>query len=573
MKKLLRFLKDYRRDSILSPLFKMLEALLELLVPLIMASIIDRGIGQGDTGYIVRMCLLLAALAVAGLACSVSAQFFAARASAGFAARVRHALFAHIQTLSYSDIDRMGTSAMITRMTSDVNQLQTGVNLTLRLLLRSPFIVFGSMIMAFTISVRSALIFAGAIPVLSVVIFAIMLWCIPRYKQAQEKLDGLLRRTRESLSGVRVIRAFCREDKMVEDFDSQNESLTRTQLHVGRVSVLLNPLTYVIVNLAILLLIHSGAIQVNAGALSQGQVVALYNYMAQILVELIKLANLIINITKSVACGNRIEAVLETGGEMTSPQKMPRIGGDTVVAFHPVCLRYGRSGADSLTDIDFSVKPGQTVGIIGGTGCGKTSLVNLIPRFYDVSEGSVEVDGADVREYPLNALRRKIGVVPQNAVLFHGTIRENLRWGKKDATDDEIYDALQTAQAKSVALEKGGLDYVLEQDGANLSGGQKQRFTIARALVGKPEILILDDSASALDFATDAALRQALRALTPRPTVFVVSQRVSSIQHADLIVVLDDGAVAGMGTHESLLASCQVYAEIYASQTRGEGAQ
>ena len=360
---------------------------------------------------------------------------------------------------------------------------------------------------------------------------------------------------------------------MVEDFDSQNESLTRTQLHVGRVSVLLNPLTYVIVNLAILLLIHSGAIQVNAGALSQGQVVALYNYMAQILVELIKLANLIINITKSVACGNRIEAVLETGGEMTSPQKMPLIGGDTAVAFHHVCLRYGRSGADSLTDIDFSVKPGQTVGIIGGTGCGKTSLVNLIPRFYDVSEGSVEVDGADVREYPLNALRRKIGVVPQNAVLFHGTIRENLRWGKKDATDDEIYDALQTAQAKSVALEKGGLDYVLEQDGANLSGGQKQRFTIARALVGKPEILILDDSASALDFATDAALRQALRALTPRPTVFVVSQRVSSIQHADLIVVLDDGAVAGMGTHESLLASCQVYAEIYASQTRGEGAQ
>ncbi|MGM9650747.1 MAG: ABC transporter ATP-binding protein [Faecousia sp.] len=572
MKKLLRFLKDYRRDSILSPLFKMLEALLELLVPLIMASIIDRGIGQGDTGYIVRMCLLLAALAVAGLACSVSAQFFAARASAGFAARVRHALFAHIQTLSYSDIDRMGTSAMITRMTSDVNQLQTGVNLTLRLLLRSPFIVFGSMIMAFTISVRSALIFAGAIPVLSVVIFAIMLWCIPRYKQAQEKLDGLLRRTRESLSGVRVIRAFCREDKMVEDFDGQNESLTRTQLHVGRVSVLLNPLTYVIVNLAILLLIHSGAIQVNAGTLSQGQVVALYNYMAQILVELIKLANLIINITKSVACGNRIEAVLETGGEMTSPRKMPQTGGDPAVAFHHVRLRYGRSGADSLTDIDFSVKPGQTVGIIGGTGCGKTSLVNLIPRFYDVSEGSVEVDGADVREYPLNALRRKIGVVPQNAVLFHGTIRENLRWGKKDATDDEIYDALQTAQAKSVALEKGGLDYVLEQDGANLSGGQKQRFTIARALVGKPEILILDDSASALDFATDAALRQALRALTPRPTVFVVSQRVSSIQHADLIVVLDDGVVAGMGTHESLLASCQVYAEIYASQTRGEGA-
>ncbi len=571
MKKLLIYLKDYKKESVLGPLFKLLEASLELLVPLVMAAIIDNGIANADKPYIIYMCLILVGLGMIGLVCSITAQYFAAKASAGFAKQLRHALFAHIQGLSFSEIDTLGTSTMITRMTSDMNQVQTGVNLTLRLLLRSPFVVFGAMIMAFTINAHAALVFAAAIPVLSAVVFGIMIWCIPLYKKVQTKLDKVLSITRENLTGVRVIRAFCKEEEEIQEFKSGNEELTRIQKFVGRISALMNPGTYVIINAAIVFLIWIGAIQVSVGVITQGAVVALYNYMSQILVELIKLASFIINITKSVACGNRIQDIFEIHSSLALTDRMPSPDANAnIVEFRRVNLCYQNAGNSALTDIDFSVKRGETIGIIGGTGAGKSSLVNMIPRFYDATDGEVLVDGINVNDYPLEVLRSKIGVVPQRAVLFKGTIRENMQWGKKEATDAEIYEALSTAQAKDVADSKGGLDYMIEQGGKNLSGGQKQRFTVARALVKQPEILILDDSASALDFATDAALRKAIREMKNRPAVFIVSQRASSIQHADQIIVLDDGKIAGIGESEDLLQSCEVYREIYDSQFKKE---
>ena len=572
MKKLIVYLKDYKKESILGPLFKLLEALLELMVPLVMAAIIDKGIASGDKTYIVRMSLLLVGLGIVGLIFSITAQYFAAKASVGFVKKLRHVLFKHIQSLSYSELDTLGTSTMVTRMTSDMNQVQSGMNLTLRLLLRSPFVVFGSMIMAFTIDVKAALVFVAAIPVLSVVVFGIMLWCIPLYKRVQEKLDKVLGITRENLTGVRVIRAFCKEQEEIEEFTTRNQDLTKMQKYVGRVSALMNPVTYIIINLAIAYLIWIGALQVQRGILTQGAVVALYNYMSQILVELIKLANLIINITKSVACGNRIQAVLELEPSLKNGTiNTSEAEGNAVVEFKDVSLSYSRGGEPALSHISFSVYRGETVGIIGGTGSGKSSLVNLIPRFYDASAGQVLVNGTDVKKYNMESLRNKIGVVPQKAALFKGSIRDNLRWGKKDASEDEIYEALEAAQAREIVDGKEGrLDYVIEQGGRNLSGGQKQRLTIARALVRRPQILILDDSASALDFATDAALRKAIRELSGRPTVFIVSQRTSSIQHADKIIVLDDGNIAGIGTHAQLLKNCQVYKEIYASQFKKE---
>ena len=571
MKKLLVYLRDYRKESILGPLFKLLEVVFELLVPLVIAAIIDNGIAHADRGYIVRMCLVLVGFGILGLASSLTAQYFAAKAAAGFAKQVKHALFAHIQGLSFSEIDTLGASTMITRMTSDMNQVQSGVNLTLRLLLRSPFVVFGAMIMAFTVDAKAALVFAAAIPVLAAVVFGIMFWCIPLYKKVQEKLDGVLGATRENLTGVRVIRAFCKEEDEIRSFDQSNEELTRIQKHVGRISALMNPLTYVLINLGILCLIQVGAIRVDAGWITQGAVVALYNYMSQILVELIKLANLIISITKSVACGNRIQAIFEIRPSQTAPDRMPEPkGGDAAVEFRHADLRYKNTRDNALTDVNFTARRGQTIGIIGGTGSGKSSLVDMIPRFYDAAAGNVLVDGIDVKDYPLRALREKIGVVPQKAALFQGTIRENMKWGKLDATDGEIMNALEIAQAKDVVTGKGGLGAAIEQGGKNLSGGQKQRLTIARALVKQPEILILDDSASALDFATDAALRRALREMKSRPTVFIVSQRASSIQHADQIIVLDDGRVAGIGTSAELLKSCRVYREIFDSQFKKE---
>ncbi len=572
MKKLFSYLKDYRKESILGPLFKLLEAALELIVPLVVAAIIDSGIarGQDGRGYIVRMCLVLVALGLVGLLCSVTAQYFAAKASVGFTKKLRHALFAHIQGFSYQTLDTVGTSTIITRMTSDMNQVQTGLNLTLRLLLRSPFVVFGAMIMAFTVDSRAALWFAAAIPVLSVVVFGIMLISMPLYKKVQQLLDKVLGMTRENLTGVRVIRAFGKEQQETADFNRQNEALTAEQKHVGRISALMNPVTYVIINLAILCLIYTGAIRVDAGIITQGAVVALYNYMSQILVELIKLANLIINITKAVACGKRIQTVLEIPSGETQDTLLKKEISPYRVEFRHVSLRYAGAGAESLTDISFAVRPGETVGVIGGTGSGKTSLVNLIPRFYTATDGAVLIDGQDVRGMDVSALRARIGVTPQKAVLFKGSIRDNLRWGNENATDAEILRAVQTAQAEDVLSAKGGLDAQIEQNGRNLSGGQRQRLTIARALVRKPDILILDDSASALDFATDAALRKALKALPENPTVFIVSQRTSSIQHADQIIVLDDGAVAGVGTHQQLLESCQVYREIYDSQFKKE---
>ena len=574
MKKLLIYLKDYKKESILGPLFKLIEALFDLAVPMVVALLIDRGISRSESNYVVRMCLILAGLALAGLGFSITAQYFAAKASAGFGKVVRHALFDTIQKLSYTEMDTLGTATMITRMTSDMNQLQYGLNQALRLLLRSPFVVFGAMIMAFTIDVRSALVFAVTIPILSVIVFGIILWCIPKYKQVQGRLDRILARTRENLTGVRVIRAFCLEKEETRQFQAENAGLTDLQRHVGRVSALLNPVTYVLINLATAALIWVGALRVNMGALSQGQVVALYNYMAQVLVELIKLANLILTITKSIACGDRIESVLEMKSSMADGREMAgESSGEPVVEFRHADLCYHSAGANSLTDISFSVKRGQTIGIIGGTGAGKTSLVNLIPRFYDVTKGEILVDGRNVKEYEFDALREKIGIVPQSAVLFKGTIRENIQWGKKDASDSEIWAALETAQAKEVAEKKaGGLDFEVEQGGKNLSGGQKQRFTIARALVRKPEILILDDSASALDFATDAALRKSIRAMEGSPTVFIVSQRDSSVRYADQIIVLDDGKIAGIGKHDELLASCEVYREIYESQFKKEEA-
>lgn len=573
MFKLLAYMKSYKKEAVLGPLFKLLEALLELLVPLVIAAVIDTGIAGGDRGYVVRMCLLLVGLGIVGLVFSITAQYFAAKASVGFVAKLRHALFDHIQGLSYTELDTIGTSTLITRMTSDMNQVQSGMNLTLRLLLRSPFVVFGAMIMAFTIDVKAALIFAAAIPVLSLVVFGIMLWCIPLYKRVQRKLDGVLSATRENLTGVRVIRAFCKEEEQISRFDACNQDLTRTQKYVGRISALMNPVTYILINLAIIWLVYTGALRVDAGLISQGAVVALYNYMSQILVELIKLANLIINITKSVACGNRIQSVFEIRSSLDAPEQAPAPKNSPyAVEFDHVTLRYANAGDDSLSDISFAARPGETIGVIGSTGSGKSSLVNLIPRFYDASAGQVLVDGINVKEYPLDDLRSRIGVVPQKAVLFKGTIRDNLRWGNPDATDAQLLEAVQTAQAGEVLAQKGGLDFELEQGGKNLSGGQKQRFTIARALVKHPKILILDDSASALDFATDAALRKSIREMPGNPTVFIVSQRTSSLQHADQILVLEDGAVVGAGTHAQLLESCPVYQEIYQSQFRKEDA-
>lgn len=573
MKKLFVYLKDYKKETVLGPIFKLLEALLELMVPIVMAAIIDKGIANKDTAYIIRMSLLLVALGMVGLVFSITAQYFAAKASVGFVKKLRHALFKHIQSLSYSELDSLGTSTMVTRMTSDMNQVQSGMNLTLRLLLRSPFVVFGSMIMAFTIDMKSALVFAAAIPKLSIVVFGIMLWCIPLYKKVQERLDKVVGITRENLTGVRVIRAFCKENEEIAEFTIRNQLLTKAQKYVGRVSALMNPVTYIIINLAIAYLIWVGALQVQHGIITQGEVVALYNYMSQILVELIKLANLIINITKSVACGNRIQVVMEIEPTLQSGSVEDVVGAsDVAVEFRNVSFRYNKGGEDALSDISFKVSKGDTIGIIGGTGSGKSSLVNLIPRFYDVTEGEVLVNGLNVKEYKMDILRNMIGMVPQKAVLFKGTIRENMKWGKKDASDEEIYEALDIAQSRNIIDRKeGGLDYVIEQGGKNLSGGQKQRLTIARALVRKPKILILDDSASALDFATDAALRKALRHIDYNPTVFIVSQRTSSIQHADNIIVLDDGKIAGMGTHSQLLENCQVYKEIYESQFKKEG--
>lgn len=572
MKKLLVYLKDYKKESILSPFFKMLEATFELLVPLVMAAIIDVGIAQRDGGYILRMCLLIAGLGAVGLVSTITAQYYAAKAAAGFAKKLKHALFAHIQRFSYTELDSLGTSTMITRMTSDANQVQTGVNLTLRLLLRSPFVVFGAMIMAFTIDSQAALVFAGVIPVLSLVVFGIMLWCIPLYKKVQAKLDRVLGMTRENLTGARVIRAFCKEEDEIREFGARSEELERAQKFVGGISALMNPATYAIINIAVAGLIWIGAIRVDAGLITQGAVVALYNYMSQILIELIKLANLIITITRSIASGNRIQDVFEIQPTMASPNgKKPAESGETAVEFRNVSLRYQDAGGNALTGVDFSARRGETIGIIGGTGSGKSSLVNLIPRFYDATGGEVLIGGANVRDYPVKDLRGRIGIVPQKAVLFSGSIRENLRWGKEDATDDEMMAALKIAQAMDVVKSKGGLDYRIEQGGKNLSGGQRQRLTIARALVRKPEILILDDSASALDFATDAALRKAIQELENRPTVFIVSQRASAIQHADQIIVLEDGRVAGIGKSEGLLADCEVYREIYDSQFRKEG--
>lgn len=567
MKKLLIYLKDYIKESILGPLFKLLEALFELFVPLVIAAIIDTGIENGDTGYIIKMCLVLVLLGFVGLAFSITAQYFAAKASVGFVSKIRHVLFGHIQSLSYSELDQIGTSTLITRMTSDMNQVQNGMNLALRLLLRSPFVVFGAMIMAFTIDVPSAMIFVYVTIVLLIVVFGIMLGSIPLYKKVQQKLDAVMTVTRENLTGVRVIRAFCKEDEETDDFINKNNELTASQKFVGKISALMNPVTYVIINLAIIWLIHTGAVRVEAGILTQGAVVALYNYMSQILVELIKLANLIINITKSIACGNRIQAVLDIKPDLESGNSSCNEGS---VEFDHVNLRYKNAGADSLSDITFTAAKGETIGIIGGTGSGKSSLVNLIPRFYDAASGEVKVGGVNVKDMDVEQLREKIGVVPQKAVLFHGTIRENMQWGVTNASDDDIMEAIEAAQGLDVIKAKGGLDCEIEQGGKNLSGGQRQRLTIARALVKKPEILILDDSASALDFATDAALRKSLREPDYHPTVFIVSQRTSSIQHADRIIVLDDGAAVGIGTHDELMKSCSVYQEIYNSQFKKE---
>lgn len=572
MKKLLCYLKEYKKESVLGPLFKLLEATLELFVPLVVAAIIDTGIGNQDRGYVVKMCLVLVLLGLIGLAFSVTAQYFAAKAAVGFVTTIRHVLFGHIQKLSYAELDTQGTSTLITRMTSDMNQVQNGVNLTLRLLLRSPFVVIGAMVMAFTIDVKAALVFVVGIPALAVVVFGVMLACIPLYRKVQNRLDKVLGLTRENLTGVRVLRAFCKEEEQEAEFQKQNQTLTDTQKFVGRISALLNPLTYVIINVAIIALIWIGAIRVDMGIITQGAVVALYNYMSQILTELIKLANLIINITKSVACGNRIQSVLEV--EPSVKDGAATVSGDGEagksaysVVFEHAGIRYPDAAQEAVSDITLNVRPGETIGIIGGTGSGKSSMVNLIPRFYNCSSGAVYVDGRNVCTYGLTELRDKIGVVPQKSVLFAGTIRSNMQWGKPDATDEEIFAALEIAQAKDVVSKKEkGLDTEVEQGGKNFSGGQRQRLTIARALVKQPEILILDDSSSALDFATDAALRMAIGSMKHKPTLFIVSQRTSAIQYADKIVVLDDGSVVGIGTHEELMNTCEVYREIYDSQ-------
>lgn len=582
MKSLLIYLKNYKKESVLAPLFKMLEASFELLVPLVMAAVIDVGIANKDEPYIIKMCLVLIALGLTGLVCSITAQYFSAKAASGFGTGVRHALFRHIQNFTFTEMDTIGSSTLITRLTSDINQTQSGVNLVLRLFLRSPFIVFGAMIMAFTVDIQAALIFVVVIPLLSVIVFGIMLATMPLYRKVQSHLDSVLLTTRENLAGVRVIRAFNKEQEERERFEKENQALTDAQKFVGRISGLMNPLTYVIVNGGIIALIYVGAVRVNIGDLSQGEVVALVNYMSQILTELVKLANLIITVTKAVACGNRIGNILKIQPDMKEGNRIlsnaeicpdtAKDGGRSVkeipaVEFDHASLTYKGASGESLTDITFCAMRGQTIGIIGGTGSGKSSLVNLIPRFYDVTNGQIRIFGNDIRDYKIESLRSRIGVVLQKAVLFKGTIAENLRWGNESASDDELEEALEISQAKEFVDQKPGrLEFQIEQGGRNLSGGQKQRLTIARALVRKPDILILDDSASALDFATDAALRSAIRSMKGNPTVFIVSQRASSVQYADQIIVLDDGEAAGIGTHEELLASCPAYQEIYYSQ-------
>lgn len=571
MKKLLKYITEYRKECILGPLFKLLEACFDLTVPLVMSWLIDRGISQNDVPYIWKMGGLLLILAAIGLTCSITAQYFAAKAAVGFATKLRHAVFKHIESLSFTEMDEAGTSMMITRMTSDINQVQSGTNLALRLFLRSPFIVFGAAVMAFTIDVKAALVFAVVIPLLALVVFGIMLITMPMYQKVQEHLDRLLGVTRQNLSGVRVIRAFNKEQAERESFGRENDLLTRMQLFVGRISALMNPVTYIMINGALVALIWTGAVRIDMGTLKQGQIVALINYMSQILVELVKMANTIIMSTKCVACGNRIQALLEVESSLEDGSQSFEENGQEVtparVEFDHVSLTYKGAGGESLEDITFTAEPGKTIGIIGGTGSGKSSLVHMIPRFYDATEGSVRINGQDVKSYRMDDLRQHIGIVMQKAVLFHGTIRENIRWGAPEATDEQINEALELAQAAEVVAGKPeGLDYEIEQGGRNLSGGQRQRFTIARALVRKPSVLILDDSASALDFATDAKLRKALAGLKSTSTIFIVSQRTSSIQQADKILVLDDGKLVGMGTHEELLKNCSVYKEIYDSQ-------
>lgn len=568
MKSLLVYLKDYKKEGILGPLFKLLEATFELIIPLIMAKIIKVGIEGGDKTYIIQRCLIMVALGVIGLVCSITAQYFSAKAAVGFATKLRHALFAHIEGLSYTEIDSIGTSTLITRMTSDINQLQSGVNLVLRLFLRSPFIVFGAMIMAFTINVKAALIFVVTIPALSIVVFGIMAITIPMYKKVQASLDKVLGITRENLTGTRVIRAFDKEESEIDNFEESTYVLSAIQMKVGKVSGLMNPMTYVIVNCATVALIWSGAVKVNVGILDTGLVVALLNYMSQILIELVKLANLIVTVTKAFACANRIEGVFNISSSMEFAKDAPQeMSGDEIVRFENVSLKYAGGGEPAISNVNFTVKRGQTIGIIGGTGSGKSSLVNMIPRFYDATEGTVYINGVDVKKYPMEALRDKIGVVMQKAVLFKGTIEENLKWGKNDASEEDLEKALVISQSKEFVDKKDGrLKSFVAQGGKNLSGGQRQRLTIARAVIKEPDILILDDSASALDFATDAALRKAIREMKDDITTFIVSQRAASIQYADQIIVLDDGEVAGIGTHDTLINDCEVYQEIYYSQ-------
>ena len=575
MKKLLYFMKDYKKESVLAPLFKMLEAFFELFVPLVVASIIDDGIVPKDSGHIIRMCLLLLVLAAVGLTCSITAQYFAAKSAVGAATGIRYELFTHIQTLGYEEMDMVGTSTLITRMTSDINQVQNGINLVLRLFLRSPFIVFGAMIMAFTIDVKAAMIFVVAIILLSIVVFGVMFITKPLYKKLQSGLDTILGTTRENLTGVRVIRAFHQEQAEYNKFLAENEELTSLQKFAGKISGLTNPLTFIIINFAILVLIHTGAVRVSLGTLSQGQVVALYNYMSQILVELIKLANLIISVTKAMACFNRIQDVFHIEPSMKEGTKTVAAAGNTTpaVEFKNVSFTYAGGGDHAVENISFKAMPGQTIGIIGGTGSGKSTLVNLIPRFYDVSEGEVDIAGKNIQDYTYGSLRNTISVVPQKAQLFAGTIRDNLTFGCPDATEEQIEEALAISQAKEfVDTKEGRLDAKIEQGGKNLSGGQRQRLTLARALVPQSDILIMDDSASALDYATDARLRKAIQDMKRKPTVFIVSQRTSSIQNADMILVLDDGKIAGQGTHEQLLKSCNIYREIYETQFKKEEA-
>lgn len=582
MRKLLRYISEYKKECVLGPFFKLLEACFDLTVPMVMAWMIDRGISQQNLPFIWKMGALLFLLAAVGLTCSITAQYFAAKAAVGFAAKLRHALFAHIETLSFTEMDEVGTSMMITRMTSDINQVQSGVNMALRLFLRSPFIVFGAAVMAFTIDVKAALVFAVVIPLLALVVFGIMLWTMPMYQKVQGYLDKLLGVTRQNLSGVRVIRAFNKEQAQKEAYAQENDALTRMQLFVGQISALMNPVTYIMINVALVVLIWTGAVRINMGTLTQGQIVALINYMSQILIELVKLANTIILTTKCVACGNRVQSLLDLKSSIVNTVDINTLGENMAnkgqsqekkealparVEFEDVSFTYKNAGEASLEHISFVAEPGQTIGIIGGTGSGKSSLVHLIPRFYDVTEGAVKINGSDVKTLNLEQLRQSVGIVMQKAVLFHGTIRENIKWGQPDADDAQIHEALRLAQAAEiVSQKKDGLDYEIEQGGRNLSGGQRQRLTIARALVRRPSILILDDSASALDFATDAKLRKALAGLRNASTIFIVSQRTSSIQHADLILVLDDGEIVGKGTHEELLKGCEVYQEIYDSQ-------